>query len=125
MKWFFAAIVFAILAVSFGVASIADWHLVHNAGSQFLSSQSGRRGFTTFDQTYLMAGAALLCGIACLGSVVAIFTTRGDEVARAEKAGPDDFGGDRWICSNCHEANPGNFEECWKCQRNRPRKDAR
>jgi hypothetical protein len=25
-----------------------------------------------------------------------------------------------WICPNCHEENPGNFEECWKCQRNRP-----
>lgn len=109
MKWLFAAIVFAILAVSFGIAAVADWHLVHDVGSQFLSSQSGRRGFTTFDQTYLMAGAALLCGIACLGSVVAIFTAPADEVGRAERAGPDEFGGARWICSNCHEANPGNF----------------
>jgi hypothetical protein len=24
-----------------------------------------------------------------------------------------------WICPHCHEVNPGNFEECWKCRRNR------
>jgi hypothetical protein len=22
-----------------------------------------------------------------------------------------------WICPACHEENPGNFEECWKCNR--------
>jgi hypothetical protein len=22
-----------------------------------------------------------------------------------------------WICPNCHESNPGNFNECWKCMR--------
>jgi len=22
-----------------------------------------------------------------------------------------------WICPACHEENPGNFGECWKCQR--------
>ena len=21
-----------------------------------------------------------------------------------------------WICSSCHEKNPGNFAVCWKCQ---------
>ena len=21
-----------------------------------------------------------------------------------------------WICPKCHEENPGNFDECWKCQ---------
>jgi hypothetical protein len=27
-----------------------------------------------------------------------------------------------WTCAHCHEENPGNFEEYWKCQRNRPLK---
>lgn len=25
-----------------------------------------------------------------------------------------------WICPHCHEENPGNFEECWKCLKFRP-----
>jgi hypothetical protein len=25
--------------------------------------------------------------------------------------------GPSWICAHCHEENPGNFGECWKCQR--------
>jgi hypothetical protein len=24
-----------------------------------------------------------------------------------------------WICPKCHEENPGNFGECWKCMRMR------
>lgn len=32
----------------------------------------------------------------------------------AEDIGPS------WICPHCREKNPGNFGECWKCQRNRP-----
>jgi hypothetical protein len=31
--------------------------------------------------------------------------------------------GPSWMCAHCHEENPGNFEECWKCQRNRAGKD--
>jgi hypothetical protein len=22
-----------------------------------------------------------------------------------------------WVCPTCHEENPGNFNECWKCQK--------
>jgi hypothetical protein len=25
-----------------------------------------------------------------------------------------------WICPYCHEDNPGNFQECWKCLKIRP-----
>ncbi|GEM_PF-2603789 len=25
-----------------------------------------------------------------------------------------------WVCPTCHETNPGNFPECWKCQAIRP-----
>jgi len=24
--------------------------------------------------------------------------------------------GRAWVCPKCHEENPGNFDECWKCQ---------
>jgi hypothetical protein len=28
--------------------------------------------------------------------------------------------GPSWICPHCHEENPGNFDECWKCLKFRP-----
>jgi hypothetical protein len=28
--------------------------------------------------------------------------------------------GPAWTCPNCHEENPGNFNECWKCLAMRP-----
>jgi len=34
---------------------------------------------------------------------------------RVDASDPDP--GPPWTCSACHEENPGNFEECWKCQR--------
>jgi hypothetical protein len=34
----------------------------------------------------------------------------------------DDSGPSR-ICPACHEENPGNFDECWKCLADRPGKD--
>jgi hypothetical protein len=38
-----------------------------------------------------------------------------------EKKAPEtiDNAGPSWICPHCHEENPGNFEECWKCLRSR------
>jgi hypothetical protein len=27
-----------------------------------------------------------------------------------------DVGKPSWVCPKCHEENPGNFDECWKCQ---------
>jgi len=28
--------------------------------------------------------------------------------------------GPAWVCPSCHEENPGNFDECWKCLADRP-----
>jgi hypothetical protein len=42
------------------------------------------------------------------------------ESADDEEEGEDDRG-PPWICPACHEENPGNFGECWKCQRLRER----
>jgi hypothetical protein len=33
-----------------------------------------------------------------------------------------DDAGPSWTCPHCHETNPGNFEECWKCLKDRPTK---
>ncbi len=36
------------------------------------------------------------------------------EARRAAPVGPP------WTCHHCGETNPGNFEGCWKCRRDRP-----
>ena len=46
-----------------------------------------------------------------------------ESVERSEAQNNAEIGDDvgpSWTCPHCHEINPGNFEECWKCQRNRP-----
>jgi hypothetical protein len=48
-----------------------------------------------------------------------------DALVEAASPPPQDFGGQEgaddsgptWICPACREENPGNFGECWKCQR--------
>jgi hypothetical protein len=43
------------------------------------------------------------------------------KLAEGQKAAEiKEVGGPLWICPNCHEENPGNFEECWKCLKFRP-----
>jgi hypothetical protein len=33
---------------------------------------------------------------------------------------PAEDTGPKWVCPQCHEENPGNFNECWKCLAMRP-----
>jgi predicted membrane channel-forming protein YqfA (hemolysin III family) len=35
-------------------------------------------------------------------------------------AEPATDSGPAWVCRKCHEENPGNFNECWKCLALRP-----
>ena len=41
------------------------------------------------------------------------------ETSRSHQVKEDD--GPSWICPGCHEENPGNFDECWKCPADRPK----
>jgi hypothetical protein len=118
-KWIVAAVTLGILATMFVIGAVSTARTVHDRGVQLITGPSGRFGITTADKTGSMAFAALVCGLGCLGSVLA--------VARANKRTEDVSDNDRsnelepgaWICPHCHEVNPGNFEECWKCRRNR------
>jgi hypothetical protein len=40
-------------------------------------------------------------------------------------ASSEDGAGPFWVCPECHEQNPGNFDECWKCLRDRAREGPR
>lgn len=67
-----------------------------------------------------MAFAAFISGLGCLGSIFAALRARNGvrDVDGAELSKESDSRA--WTCPHCHETNPGNFEECWKCQRRRP-----
>ena len=45
-----------------------------------------------------------------------------EQLEAQDKAEIKDDVGPPWTCPHCHEENPGNFEECWQCQKFRPAK---
>jgi hypothetical protein len=112
-----AAIIFGIGTVGFGLLFVGSWQRYQTAGSQFVSD-AGRHGFTTFDQ---MIGLGVLTIVCALVLASTLFARRG--VAEAADTVSKDDANDAassWICSSCHEQNPENFDECWKCHRGRP-----
>ena len=119
---------FGLLAVLFGYLFWANFDpdTVH-----FVSHGFGRwrLGNTSFDRLLPFAALTVLCGVVAIRSLIAVM--RGDsEVVdstipsdRASGDGSDSVSdpGPSWTCPGCGEDNPGNFEECWKCQKNRLR----
>jgi hypothetical protein len=114
-KWIVAAITFGIFSTMFVIGSLISTHAVHSRGAPFLALASSRYGSTTSDRANAMAFAAFISGGLCLGSIAAGFRAR-----RARGKAIDDSDAPSWTCPHCHQENPGNFEECWKCQGNRP-----
>jgi hypothetical protein len=118
-KWVGAAIIFGALAALFILGSILASKSVDFIGVQFLGSPSGRGGYVTTDRVGSMAFAALVCGCVCLGCVAAAVRTRRTAAILNTERNARDADNSKWTCPHCHEENPGNFEECWKCQRAR------
>ena len=118
-KWIFAAITFGILAVAFLIGAMTSSRAVADQGVQFLASPSGRYGLTTTDRVGVMAFATFISSCGCLGSIAAAFRARRQERTVGDDNINQDSDTPAWTCPFCHEKNPGNFEECWKCQRDR------
>ena len=118
------AFFFGLLALLFGYLVWANFDpdTVH-----FVSRGLGRRrlGVTSFDRLLPFAALAVLCGVVAIRSLIAVLqgdsevvdSTNPNERAPdgASDTAPDP--GPSWTCLGCGEDNPGNFEECWKCQR--------
>lgn len=119
MKWIFAALFFGLLTAMFCVMFSMGWDN-HSAPVTFTASHAGQGGFTTLDRPVFLSILAVLCGLGCLGSIAAVFVSREDAAQSKETGGAGDFGADGWVCAYCQESNPGNFDECWKCQHKRP-----
>jgi hypothetical protein len=112
-KWIFAAIVFGIFGTMFAIGSLTSANAVYS--QPFLVLASSRHGTTTSDRASAMTGAAVVSGVLCLGCVGAALRAR----RAARRSRVKDSDARAWTCAHCHEKNPENFEECWKCQRNR------
>ena len=114
-----AAIMSGMLTVTLGAAAVASWQTYQEQGAKFQPIRRGM-GVTTLDHTAGLGALALLMGLVCAGSVSA-FVSAGDASDNADSQSDGDAdGGPTWTCGGCGEQNPANFEECWKCQRNRP-----
>jgi hypothetical protein len=113
---------FGVFAVGFGLGCFGTWEAYRTEGAHFLLIQSGRQGFTTFDHMIGLGAVTVLCGIAFAFSLVSLFSPKVGEPIESQppKDAADSNAGPAWTCPGCGEENPGNFEECWKCQRNRP-----
>jgi hypothetical protein len=123
-KWIIAAIVFGMFAIMFAIGAYSSANAVHDRGVQFLVSPTRRGGLTTADRASSMAFAAFISSLGCLGSTLAAMKTHGSAAKPAIPGLNEKADSDTWTCPNCHEQNPGNFEECWKCQRIREAKSA-
>jgi hypothetical protein len=123
-KWIFATVVFGIFAVLFALLYIRSLHGVEINGVQILYSPAAARNFTNAEYTAKLGIGALAFALGCLGSFVAIFAPRGGTQQLDGDDAPSDDAEESsaasWICPHCGEKSPGNFEECWKCQRSRP-----
>jgi hypothetical protein len=85
-----------------------------------------RRGITNADAMTVLCLMTVLLNALFVTAIFAWFFPGADEWLRRKRDGiwppaKDPDLGPSWICAHCHEDNPGNFDECWKCQRNRPR----
>jgi hypothetical protein len=118
----FSTLFFGVFAVFIGFLFFASWHTFQTEGTHFLRSTSGRSGFTTFDHMIGLGVVAALFGLCFLGCLAGLLSSSDTEESGPEQSvvAGDSESGPSWICPGCHEENPGNFEECWKCQRNRP-----
>jgi hypothetical protein len=111
------AIFSGFLTVSSGVTAVESWRTYQSRGAQFVVVT--RRGMTTVDQAAGLAFLTLLMGLVCVGSIAALATGSASDEANS---GSTDAAAEEgsWSCAGCGEQNPANFEERWKCQRDRP-----
>ena len=116
-------IVSGLLTVLFGAFAVASWRAYQARGMQFMPLRRGS-GVATLDHTAGLAALAFVAGLVCVTSLIS-FVSSHDAPDTTDSRDPDADveDGTAWTCAGCSERNPGNFDECWKCQRNRPGKN--
>jgi hypothetical protein len=83
----------------------------------------GKHGVTAVDPMNALIGMTVLFSAAFFVSGIAFLPGLSDWIRRQRDARwpppVEKPPGPAWLCAHCHEENPGNFGECWKCQRMR------
>jgi hypothetical protein len=128
-RFFWLVLVIALGIIAVGM-DVTLWNAARHGlpyGTTPIMGVVSRRGMTTADPMTVFSYMTVLFNAMFVGSFVALFPSVGMWLKQKKDAwwppvkAPDV--GSSWICAHCHEENPGNFEECWKCQRIRQRDD--
>jgi hypothetical protein len=118
-------IVLGVLAVGLNVTYWKAWRAGPPHGEPIMGLM-GRHGVTTADPMNALLGMTVLVSAAFFVSAMAFFPGLSGWLRRQRDARwpppVEKAPGPSWICGHCHEENPGNFGECWKCQQMRPPK---
>ena len=123
--WLVLVIVLCIIAVGMDVTLWNTWRKGLPYGTTPIMGVVSRRGVTTTDPMTVFSYMTVLFNAMFLASFIAFFPSVGTWVKRKKEAlwppVKEADVGPSWICAHCQEENPGNFDECWKCQRIRRR----
>jgi hypothetical protein len=129
MKMFFRLVLVIVLGVIAAVLDMTLWNAWRTGlphGTPIMGVVT-RRGISSADPLTVLFCVTVLFNAAFLVTVVALLFPGAGEWFKRKRDGlwppayePDV--GPSWICAHCHEENPGNFGECWKCQKIRESK---
>jgi hypothetical protein len=124
MKTLFRLALVIVLGVIAAVLDMTFWN-AWRTGHPYTTPITGvvtRRGISSADPFAVLFCMSVLFSAAFLMSVVAVFFPGVGEWFKRKRDGispsvkkPDPR--PAWTCAHCHEENPENFEECWKCQK--------
>jgi len=125
MRRFFRVLAVFVLGGATALLHVTYWK-AWRAGSSHgepIMGLMGRHGVTAVDPMNALLGMTMLLTAAFFVSGIAFFPGLSDWIRRQRDARwpptVEKAPGPPWICTHCHEENPGNFYECWKCQRMR------
>jgi hypothetical protein len=125
MKRFLRVVVIVVLGGITALLHMTLWK-AWRAGSPHgepIMGFMGRHGVTAVDPMNALLGMTMLFSAAFLVSAITLFPGLGSWLRHQRDARwpppVEKAPGPAWTCDHCHEENPGNFYECWKCQRMR------
>jgi hypothetical protein len=117
------AIALGIIAAALDMTMWNAWFIGHPHMTPIMGVVT-RRGITSADpmgvlclMTILFNAAFLTATLAWFFPGVGIWARQKRDAVWPPPKDPDP--GPIWICPHCQEENPGNFAECWKCQKMR------
>jgi hypothetical protein len=130
MKKFFWLVLVIILGIVAVGMDVTLWNASRKGlpyGTTPIMGAVSRRGISTADPMTVFSYMTVLFNVMFLASFIALFPSVGIWLKRKKDAwwppASEPNVGPPWICAHCHEENPDNFEQCWKCQRIRRRED--